>query len=169
MCIRDRTQGAQEGIEVSRLVVIGGDAAGMSGASQARRMDPDLDIVVFEKTAWVSYAACGVPYYVGGDVEELRQLQARTPEQFARMNIDVRLRQEVIAIDTFTKRVRIRDSDDELSYDLLLYATGARPLLPPIDGLDLKGVFQVRTLDDARNVRSALELSLIHISEPTRP
>ncbi|NIA25359.1 MAG: FAD-dependent oxidoreductase, partial [Gammaproteobacteria bacterium] len=144
-----------------RLIVIGGDAAGMSGASQARRLDPDLDIVVFERTHWMSYAACGIPYYIGGDVQELRQLQARTPEQFARMNIDVRLRHEVTTIDTSAKTVQVRDleagTDDEFTYDLLLYATGARPLFPPIEGQDLQGVHQVRTLDDARSLRSALD------------
>jgi NADPH-dependent 2,4-dienoyl-CoA reductase/sulfur reductase-like enzyme len=145
---------------MSRLIVVGGDAAGMSGASQARRLDPDLDIVVYERTNWVSYAACGVPYYVGEDVRELRQLQARTPEQFARTDIDVRLRHEVVAIDTSAKAVTVRDLDAGTSsqeqYDLLLYATGARPLLPAIEGLDINGVFQVRTLDDAAAVRSAI-------------
>lgn len=144
-----------------RLIVVGGDAAGMSGASQARRMDPDLDIVVFERTHWVSYAACGIPYYVGGDVQELRRLQARTPEQFAKMSIDVRLRHEVTAIDTSAKTVQVREleagTDGMFAYDLLLYATGTRPLLPPIQGLDLEGVHQARTLDDARCLRSALE------------
>ncbi|HDK45110.1 MAG TPA: flavoprotein oxidoreductase, partial [Actinobacteria bacterium] len=100
-------------------------------------------------------------YYVGGDVEELRQLQARTPEQFATMGIDVRLGQEVTAINVSARSIRVRDleagTDAEFAYDLLLYATGARPLLPPIEGLDLDGVYQVRTLDDARSLRSALE------------
>ena len=145
---------------MSRLVVVGGDAAGMSGASQARRLDPDLDIVVYERTTWVSYAACGIPYYVGENVKELRQLQARTPEQFARNNIDVRLRHEVTAIDALAKTVTVHDLDTDTTsqepYDLLLYATGARPLLPEIQGLDLDGVFQVRTLDDAVAVRSAI-------------
>jgi NADPH-dependent 2,4-dienoyl-CoA reductase/sulfur reductase-like enzyme len=145
---------------MSHLIVVGGDAAGMSGASQARRLDSDLDIVVYERTNWVSYAACGVPYYVGEDVKELRQLQARTPEQFARMDIDVRLRHEVAAIDTSAKRVTVHNLDAGTSsqerYDLLLYATGAHPLLPAIEGLDLNGVFQVRTLDDAVAVRSAI-------------
>jgi NADPH-dependent 2,4-dienoyl-CoA reductase/sulfur reductase-like enzyme len=144
---------------MSRLVVIGGDAAGMSGASQARRMDPAMDIVVFERTDWVSYAACGVPYYLGGDVAELHQLQARTPEQFARMEIDVKVRHEVTAIDTNARVVTVRESDGverHEPFDLLLYATGARPHRPRIDGLDLAGVFQVRTLDDARDVHDAL-------------
>lgn len=132
----------------------------MSGASQARRLDPDLEVVVYERTDWVSYAACGVPYFVGEDVKELRQLQARTPAQFERMAIDVRLRHEVTAIDTSARRVTVRDLEtgtvSEEPYDVLLYATGARPLLPPIEGLDLDGVFQVRTLDDATAVRTAL-------------
>lgn len=145
---------------MSRLIVIGGDAAGMSGASQARRLDHELDISVYERTHWVSYAACGVPYYVGEDVEELSSLQARTPEQFARMDIDVHLRHEVTAIDTSMKTVTVHDLDTDTTsaqrYDLLLYATGARPALPPIEGLELDGVYQVRTLDDATAVRKAL-------------
>lgn len=146
---------------MTRLVVIGGDAAGMSGASQARRMNPDLEIVVFERTGWVSYAACGVPYYVGGDVQELRKLQARTPEQFERMNIDVRLHHEVTAIDTSGRTVTVRTEAgtvEQHGFDLLLYATGARGFLAAsIEGLDLDGVYQIRTLDDAQRVRAELE------------
>jgi len=124
-------------------------------------MDPELDIVVFERTNWVSYAACGVPYYVGGDVQELRKLQARTPEQFARMNIDVRLRHEVTAIDTNRRTVTVRTPDgttERHGFDLLLYATGAHGFLAAsIEGLDLDGVHQIRTLDDAQQVRTELE------------
>lgn len=146
---------------MSRLIVIGGDAAGMSGASQARRANPDLEIIVFERTGWVSYAACGVPYFVGGDVAELRQLQARTPEQFARMNIDVRLHHEVIAIDTTGRTVTVRTPAGTLEqheFDTLLYATGSRGFLAAsIAGLDMDGVHQIRTLDDAQRVRTEME------------
>ena len=146
---------------MSRLIVVGGDAAGMSGASQARRMNPDLEIIVFERTGWVSYAACGVPYFVGGDIAELRQLQARTPEQFGGMNIDVRLQHEVIAIDTTGRTVTVRTPAGTLEhhgFDLLLYATGSRGFLAAsIEGLDMDGVHQIRTLDDAQRVRTELE------------
>ena len=83
-----------------RLIIIGGDAAGMSAASQARRRrdSNDLEILAFERSSFVSYSACGEPYYVGGYIPEISQLQARTPEEFKAMDIDVRTRHEVIAI-----------------------------------------------------------------------
>src|SRR5262245_54829696 len=93
-----------------RLVVIGGDAAGMSAASQARRRDADLEIVALEKGRWTSYAACGIPYYVAGDVEDLERLVARTPQEFRdNQRIDVRTEHEVTAIDTDAGHVEVHD------------------------------------------------------------
>ncbi|MDA0365522.1 MAG: FAD-dependent oxidoreductase, partial [Chloroflexi bacterium] len=94
-----------------RLVVIGADAAGMSAASQARRMRGahDLEIVAFERSTWVSYSACGTPYFVGGYVPRVEDLIARTPAEFAEREIDVRIRHEVTAIDTAARRVTVRD------------------------------------------------------------
>src|SRR6056297_2000717 len=119
------------------FVVIGGDAAGMSAASKAKREDPDLDIVVFEKGEWVSYGACGLPYYVKGDIDELDDLVSVTPEEFrTERNIDLRTNHEVTAIDPGAKSVTVEGPDGpfEQPYDTLLIATGARAIVPPLDG-----------------------------------
>ena len=145
-----------------RLIVIGGDAAGMSAASQARRRRPvdDLEILVFERSSYVSYSACGEPYYVGGYITDIDQLQARTPAEFAAMDIVVHTRHEVVALDPPAGQVRVRHlaagTEDTYGYDLLMYTTGATAFMPPITGLDLAGVHVMRTLDDALAVRRLL-------------
>jgi NADPH-dependent 2,4-dienoyl-CoA reductase/sulfur reductase-like enzyme len=139
-----------------RLVVIGGDAAGMSAASQARRMrGPDeLEIVAFERGHFTSYSACGIPYWVGGDVTEPDQLIARTPAEHRERGIDLRMRTEVTEIDVERQRVRARDLDSGAeswtSYDKLVIATGARPIRPDMPGVDAPGVHGVQTLDDGQ-------------------
>ncbi|MFJ9153878.1 FAD-dependent oxidoreductase [Streptomyces sp. NPDC102270] len=139
-----------------RLVVIGGDAAGMSAASQARRMrDPgELEIVAFERGHFTSYSACGIPYWVGGDVTGPDQLIARTPAEHRERGIDLRMRTEVTEIDVERQRVRARDLDSGAeswtSYDKLVIATGARPIRPDMPGADAPGVHGVQTLDDGQ-------------------
>jgi NADPH-dependent 2,4-dienoyl-CoA reductase/sulfur reductase-like enzyme len=147
-----------------RLVVIGGDAAGMSAASQARRLKgPDaLAITVFERGTTTSYAACGIPYWIAGMVDARESLIARTPEVFRdKQAIDVRIRHEAVAIDTDARTVTVRDLDAgstfEQAYDQLLIATGARPIRPPIEGIDADGVFGIQTLDDGEAVIDELE------------
>ncbi|MDR9452069.1 MAG: FAD-dependent oxidoreductase, partial [Acidimicrobiia bacterium] len=123
-----------------RLVVIGGDAAGMSAASQARRMrgTDDLEIMVFEQSEYVSFSACGEPYFVGGWVEDFDDLKVRTPEQFQANGIDARIHHQVTVIDLAAGRVEVRHPGglDEFGYDQLLYATGATAIRPPIEGID---------------------------------
>lgn len=142
-----------------RLVIIGGDAAGMSAASQARRRRnaDDLEIIVLEKGNYVSYSACGEPYYVSGEVDDFEDLQVRTPEQFWKVSIQAKLRHEAVAIDTDRGTVTARNLEDGteevVGYDQLLYATGAHPVRPPIAGIDLPGVYELKTLDDARILR----------------
>src|SRR5690554_4411053 len=93
-----------------RLVVIGGDAGGMGAASQARRLRPDLEIVALERGRWTSYAACGIPYLVAGDVDDVEDLVVRDPQTFrAEQRIDVRIRHEVTAIDVDARTVEVRD------------------------------------------------------------
>lgn len=142
-----------------RLVVIGGDAAGMSAASQARRRRPadDLEVIVFERSGWVSFSACGEPYYIAGEVAELESLLARRPEQFAADGIDVRIHHEVVAIDPDAGTVEVRspNGSSTFGYDHLMYATGAKPILPEIRDADARGVFTLRTLDDAAAIRAA--------------
>ena len=145
-----------------RLVIIGGDAAGMSAASQARRMKSvaELDIVVFERTSVTSYAACGLPYLVGGWVKSPDSLIARTPEQHRAKGIDVRTRHEVTAIDIEAATVNVRELESGREaaepYDELLIATGASGLAPKWPGIDAAGVLQLRTLDDAAEVERLL-------------
>jgi NADPH-dependent 2,4-dienoyl-CoA reductase/sulfur reductase-like enzyme len=138
-----------------RLVVIGGDAAGMTAATNARRGRPDLEIVVLEKGRYTSYSACGIPYVVGGEVATVDDLVVRTPQEFRDGHrIDVRIRHEVRGIDLDARRLEVRALDHErtltLGFDLLHIATGARPLRPPIPGIDGPGIFGVQTLDDAQ-------------------
>jgi NADPH-dependent 2,4-dienoyl-CoA reductase/sulfur reductase-like enzyme len=134
----------------------------MPAASQARRLkDPDaLEIVAFERGHFTSFSACGIPYWVGGDVAERDQLIARTPEEHRERGIDLRLRTEVTELDVAGKRVRARDVDSGAeswtSYDRLVLATGARPVRPELPGIDAQGVHGVQTLDDGQALLDTL-------------
>jgi NADPH-dependent 2,4-dienoyl-CoA reductase/sulfur reductase-like enzyme len=145
-----------------RLVVIGGDAAGMSAASQARRMKgaAELEIVAFERGDFSSYSACGIPYWVGGDVAGRDELIARTPEEHRARDIDLRMRTEVVEIDPAGQRVRARDVDSGAeswtSYDKLVIATGARPVRPDLPGADAPGVHGVQSLGDGQALLDTL-------------
>ncbi|MFJ4824631.1 FAD-dependent oxidoreductase [Streptomyces bacillaris] len=146
-----------------RLVVIGGDAAGMSAASQARRLKgPDeLEIVAFERSRWTSYSACGIPYWVSGDVKHRDDLIARTPEEHRERDIDLRMRTEVTEIDVAGQRVRAVDRESGEAYwtgfDKLVIATGARPVRPALPGIDAPGVHGVQTLGDGQALLDSLD------------
>ncbi len=136
-----------------RLVVVGGDAAGMAAASQARRLSPSLDIVALERGTRTSYSACGIPYLVAGDVAEPDDLVARTPEAFRRDHrIDVRMRHEVTGVDLDARTVEVRslvhDRTFRLGFDQLMIGTGARPIRPDLPGIDGEHVHGVQTVDD---------------------
>jgi len=144
-----------------RLIVIGGDAAGMSAAAAARRRDPELEIVAFERGSHTSYSACGIPYFVGGLVEDADRLISRTPDAFRQAGIDVRVRSEATAIDLRARVVTVRDLDrgrerDE-DFDQLVYATGAVAVAPPVPGAEL--CEPVRTIGDAQRFRARLDMS----------
>ena len=139
------------------FVVVGGDAAGMSAASKAKRENPELDVVVFEKGEWVSYAACGMPYYVKGEVGDLEDLVAVTPEEFREeRDIDLRTGHEVIGVDPGAGTVTVEGEGEtfEQPYDHLLVATGATAVEPPFDGLDLDGVFTIHNMDEAGAIQN---------------
>ncbi|TDC67199.1 flavoprotein oxidoreductase [Micromonospora sp. KC207] len=147
-----------------RLIIIGGDAAGMSAASQARRRRDraDLEIVAFERGSFTSYSACGIPYWISGVVPERHQLVARDPATFrADFDIDVRLRHEVTAIDLGRREVVARDLDGggevRERFDDLVYAAGAVPKRPDWATPGVRGVFGVQTLDDASALREWLD------------
>lgn len=145
------------------LVVIGGDAGGMSAAAQVRRMRPieDLEIVVFERGAYTSYAACGLPYLVSGEVSAPDDLVARTPEKFRASGIDVRTGHEVLSIDTDERTVDVRSAADgsrsTQHYDELVVATGAVAVRPPLPGIDATGVFDLRTIPDGTALDAAVD------------
>ncbi|MEV0727424.1 FAD-dependent oxidoreductase [Polymorphospora sp. NPDC050346] len=149
---------------MTRLVVVGADAAGMSAASQARRgLGPDeLEIVAFERGHFTSYSACGIPYWIGGLVDSRDDLVARSPEVFRdKYRIDVRLRHEVTAIDLDRRVVVARDLDGggevREHFDQLVYAAGAVPVDPPWARTAAAGVFGVQTLDDGSALRAWLD------------
>jgi NADPH-dependent 2,4-dienoyl-CoA reductase/sulfur reductase-like enzyme len=138
------------------FVVVGGDAAGMSAASKAKRDDPSLDVVVFERGEWVSYGACGLPYYVKGEIQSLEELVSVTPEQFREeRDIDLRTGHDVVDIDTDEQTVTATHADGETvqPYDRLLVATGAAAVEPPIEGLDREGVYTLGSMSDGNDLR----------------
>ncbi len=146
-----------------RLVVVGGDAAGMSAASQARRrLGPErLEIIAFERSSWVSYSACGEPYHVAGLVDPLERLVARTPARFAEDSIKVHTRHEVTSIDLDQGRLSVLDLDaateSTVGFDDLMIATGSTAVRPDIEGRMLAEVSELRTLDDAARLRRLAE------------
>ena len=136
--------------------MVGGDAAGMSAASEARRADPDREIVVLERGPDVSYAACGIPYLISGEVADAGELVHHDPEYFLRRRgIEVRTGVEAVAVDPEARRVRCSDGDD-VGYGTLVIATGARPVRPPVPGVDLPGVVTLRDLASARRLQDLL-------------
>jgi NADPH-dependent 2,4-dienoyl-CoA reductase/sulfur reductase-like enzyme len=146
-----------------RLLVIGGDAAGMSAAAGARRRRTvdELEIVAFERGRHTSFAACGIPYLVSGLVPDEDALVARTPAEHRANGLDVRIRTEVVAIDTTARTVTARDLDAGTEsvepYDQLVIATGATPVRPPLPGIQAAGVYGVQTLDDGIALRNTLD------------
>jgi NADPH-dependent 2,4-dienoyl-CoA reductase/sulfur reductase-like enzyme len=149
----------RRGQQVGRLVVIGGGAAGMSAASAARRVAPDLDVVVCEAGGFAAYGMCGIPYFLGGTVPRAESLLAYPPSEFrGKRGIDLRLRTRVDEIDVGRRLVRISGgSTGPLGYDALVVATGADPVRPPVPGLDRPGVFTIRSLDEAIELRRFLD------------
>ena len=146
-----------------KLVVIGGDAAGMSAASQARkRLGPaELEIVAFERGHFTSYSACGIPYWIGGHVKDRDALIAREPESFREVGIAVRMRHEVVGIDLGSREVIARDltggGEVREGFDHLVYAAGAVPVTPDWARIDGDGVFGVQTLDDGTAIHAWLD------------
>lgn len=145
-----------------KVVIIGGVAGGASAAARLRRLDESAEIVMLERSGYVSYANCGLPYYVGGTITEKRALTLQTPESFwKRFRIDARVRQEATAIDPANRTVTVRRLEDGTeyteSYDELLLAPGAKPICPPLPGVDHPRVFTLRNVENALALRSFIE------------
>ncbi len=142
-----------------RILIVGGVAGGATTAAHARRMSEDAEIIMFEKGPHVSFANCGLPYYIGGEITEKENLLVQTPEGLrSRFNLDVRVLSEVINIDTANKKIEIKDSHSGKNYweayDDLVLSTGATPLKPPIPGIDSAGHFTVRNIPDIEAIHS---------------
>ena len=139
-----------------RIVVVGGVAGGMSAAARARRLSEDVEIVVLDRGEHVSFANCGLPYFVGGEIEEESSLLVQTPESLAAaLDLDVHVRHDVIALDAAAKELTVRTDDGEhrLGYDALVLSPGARAVRPPLPGLDSPRVRTLRTVGDAVALR----------------
>jgi NADPH-dependent 2,4-dienoyl-CoA reductase/sulfur reductase-like enzyme len=142
-----------------KLLIVGGVAGGASAAARARRLSEDADIILFERGRDVSFANCGLPYYLGGEITERDKLLVVTPERLrTRFKLDVRVRTSVAAIDRSAKKVRVRDlasgREYEESYDKLILAPGAAPIRPPLPGIDLPGIFTLRNLQDMDRIKT---------------
>ena len=145
-----------------KLIIVGGVAGGASAAARARRLSEDADILLFERGPDVSFANCGLPYYVGGEIVDRNKLLVTTPERLrTRFRLDVRTRCSVESIDRADMTVRIRDlvsgREYDESYDKLILAPGAAPLRPPIPGIDLPGIFTLRNLQDVDRIKERID------------
>jgi NADPH-dependent 2,4-dienoyl-CoA reductase/sulfur reductase-like enzyme len=140
-----------------RLVIIGGVAGGMSAAAKVRRLNSDMEVTVFERGSYVSYAACGLPWFICGLIADHNSLIARSPEQFIKTGIDLRIRHDVLGIDVQKQQVKVRDLDRKTEfdhpYDTLLIATGGQAIRPRLPGIDLPGIFQLRSIEDGLALR----------------
>ncbi|MFW5432926.1 CoA-disulfide reductase [Paenibacillus apiarius] len=149
-----------------KIIIIGGVAAGMSAASKIKRTDPDAEVIVYEKGRFLSYGACGLPYYVSGANDDYRKMIARTREQFEQAGIHTRLRHEVMKIVPESKRIMVKDLDKNKvfldHYDKLMIATGTVPVVPPLPGKELPGVHMLKTLEDGIVLKEKVASPDIH-------
>lgn len=144
--------------QTPRYIIIGGVAGGATAAARIRRLTEKAEIILIEKGAYISYANCGLPYYIGGVIADRDRLFVQTPESFGRrFNIDVRTLSEVIAIDPSSRQVTVRTADGSQyvePYDKLLLSPGASPVVPPLPGIDSEGIFTLRNVADTDRIKS---------------
>ena len=147
-----------------RVLIVGGVAGGASCAARLRRLDEQAEIVVFEKGPYPSFANCGLPYYVGDAISDEAKLLVATPDLFrTRFNIEVRTEQEVLGINREERKIEVKDlrrgSVYQEAYDALVLSPGAVPVRPALPGVDLAGVFTLRTIPDSRAIRAWIRRS----------
>lgn len=145
-----------------KVVIIGGVAGGATAAARIRRLDENAEIIMFERSGFVSYANCGLPYYIGGVIEDQEELTLQTPEMFMkRFRIDVRVKHEVTAIHPEKKTVTVHRLEDntvfEESYDKLLLAPGAKPVRPSLPGMDIPNLYTLRTVEDTLRIHAFVQ------------
>ncbi|QIR14094.1 FAD-dependent oxidoreductase [Shewanella aestuarii] len=147
-----------------KILIIGGVAGGASAAARARRLSEDAEIIMFERGEFVSFANCGLPYHIGGDIKERSKLLLQTPESFlARFNVDVRVKHEVIAINSAAKTVTVKNlqtgTEYNESYDKLLLSPGASPIVPPIEGIDNPLTHSLRNIPDMDRILNTIKMN----------
>lgn len=145
-----------------KILIVGGVAGGASAAARLRRLDENAEIIMFEKDGYVSFANCGLPYYIGGEIKDKRLLTLQTPQSFrSRFNIDVRINSEVISIDTRNRTVKVKDSSSdktyEESYDRLILSPGAAPVVPQSLKTDSRRVFTLRNIPDSYAIKEFID------------
>lgn len=144
-----------------KVVIVGGVAGGATAAARIRRLDESAEIVIFEKSNYISYANCGLPYYIGGEITDKEELTLQTPESFyLRFRINVFVRHEVLSIDTAAKTVKVKNRDSgevfSCNYDKLVLSPGARPIKPPFPGSDDERIFTLRNVEDTFRIKDYL-------------
>ncbi len=149
---------------MTKILIVGGVAGGASAAARARRLSEDAEIIMFERGPFVSFANCGLPYHIGGDIQERSKLLLQTPESFlARFNVDVRVTNEVVSIERSSKTVTVRNLIDNSeyteSYDFLLLSPGAGPVVPPIPGIDNPLTHSLRNIPDMDRIIQTIQMN----------
>ena len=133
-----------------KVVIVGGGAGGISTASNIRKLNKEIEITVLTRDNKVAYSPCAIPYVLSGTIESFDDIIMRTPEDYKQKDIDVIVEAEVTAVDHDKKTVTYQKGgkDNVLKYDKLVLATGGNPFVPPMQGVDLEGVFRIRNIDD---------------------
>ena len=143
-----------------RVIIVGGVAAGMSAAAKLKRMKPDYEVVIYEKTDVISFGACGLPYFVGGFFDDSREMIARTPEEFKKTGIELNIFHEVTAVNPSNKTITVKDIENnrvfEDKYDQLMIATGASCIIPPIENINLENVCTLKSMNDGIKLKELL-------------
>ncbi|MCG9784704.1 CoA-disulfide reductase [Vibrio brasiliensis] len=142
-----------------KVVVVGGSAAGMSFAAKYKRNQPSDEVIVLDKRDYISFGACGLPYFAGGMFDDTERMISRTPEQAIKSGLDVRVETEMVALDRAEKQITIRQQGEEstIDYDMLVIATGARPIVPPFGDFNPEHVYTLTSMEDGLAVKEALQ------------
>lgn len=144
-----------------KVLIVGGVAGGASAAARLRRLDEDAEIVMFERDGYISFANCGLPYHIGGAIKERDKLILQSPEKMkSRFNIDVRVNSEVTGVNIKEKKVTVKSRDKgvyEENYDYLVLAPGAKPMKPPIPGINDKRIFSLRNIPDMDGIKAYIK------------
>lgn len=144
-----------------KVIIIGGVAAGMSAAAKLKRLKPDYDVTIYEKTDIISFGACGLPYFVGGFFHDSKELIARTPEEFKKTGIKLNIFHEVINVDYKNKVIKIKDLKNNKvffdTYDKLMIATGAKCSIPPIENINMQNVCTLKSMADGLKLKELLK------------